>query len=161
MGNFCNKCGNKLAPDSKFCDICGNRLNTNYSNPFSNQVSANSNPFYNPNPRPNNPFDGLSSSTKTNLPSWEQPKQAYQSNYQQHQTCISSSKSNNDDYNDIEYNKKCAIYLDALDLMQGDKDKIKKSITLFEIIIDFRDSKTKIKECKELISNLELISMLE
>lgn len=161
MANFCNKCGNKLAPNSMFCDICGNRLNTNYSNPFSNQVTANSNPFYNPNPRQNNPFNDLSSSSKANLPSWEQPKQNNQQKHQQHQTCITSSKSDSDDYNDLEYNKKCAIYLDALDLMQGDQDKIKKSITLFERIIDFRDSKKKIKECKELISNLELISKLE
>ena len=161
MANFCNKCGNKLAPDSMFCDNCGNKINTIYTNTFSNQVIANPNPFSNSYPRPNNPFNDLPSSTKANLPNWEPPQQNNQQKHQQHKTSITSFKSNSEDYNDFEYNKKCAIYLDALDLMQGDKEKIKKSITLFERILDFRDSRAKIKECKENIANLKLISMLE
>ena len=163
MANFCNKCGNKLELGSLFCDKCGNRINsdTNTFNSFSNQASNNLNPFVNINSQQNNPFSNYSQSTKANLPNWNQPQQSFQSSYKQPQNNTNTSSSVLDKYNDNEHNQKCAIYLDALDLMQGDSDSINKAISLFELISDFRDSKAKIRECKENIENLKLISMLE
>ncbi len=165
MVNFCNKCGNKLELGSLFCDKCGNRIysGNNNLNSFSNQASNNINPFVNINTQQNNPFSNFSQSTKANLPNWNQPQQSFQSSYPQTSRQYNTNTSNPvlDKYNDKKHNQKCAIYLDALDLMQGDSESINKAISLFELISDFRDSKAKIKECKDNIANLKLISMLE
>ena len=60
MPNFCNKCGNKLSPDSLFCSNCGKQIKDNNTNENVTQIQTSfPGQFLNTNQPNNNPFNSI------------------------------------------------------------------------------------------------------